>query len=86
MELACLPRCIPWNLGRVAQLRLDESGLSDDERWVIEGPCSTVLSEKRQGLRTKTNKWRNSATYVHTGSVLRTEYPYLVTLLCTPYR
>lgn len=75
MELACLPRCILWNLGRVAQLRLDESGLSDDEQWVIEGPCSTVLSEKRQGLRTKTNKWeRNSATYVHTGSLIFPTY------------
>lgn len=50
----------PWNRPRVAQLRLDESGLSDDERWVREGPCSTVLSKKRQGLRTKTNKWQVS--------------------------
>lgn len=73
MELACLPRCIPWNLGRVAQLRLDESGLSDDERWVIEGPCSTVLSEKRQGLRTKTNKQVEELCYLRT---------YWV---CTPY-
>lgn len=71
MELACLPRCIPWNLGTMAQLRLGESGLSDGERWVREGPCSTILSKKRQGLRTKTNKWqRNSDTYVHTGSLI----------------
>lgn len=66
MELACLPAfhgsLEPW-----LSSDLTNQGRQIMRSGVREGPCSTVLSKKRQGLRTKTNKWqRNSDTYVHT--------------------